>query len=241
MRPVCQLNETSWEVDGMSKIRILIVDDHAIVREGLREILQTQEQLQVVGEAVDGADAVSKTVSLKPDVVLMDIAMPGTGGLQACREIKKLKPEVKTLILTMHDSEEYFLEIFSVGASGYFVKGGSSRELVQAIQAVSRGEFFLHPTMTSLLLTQYQKLVSSDEAKESPGGLSPRESEILKLTAEGRSDQEVADLLSLSRPTVQAHRARIAAKLRLHNRTDLIRYALRHGIITLSSRLALGD
>src|ERR1035437_213600 len=182
MRPVCQLNETSWEVDGMSKIRILIVDDHAIVREGLREILQTQEQLQVVGEAVDGADAVSKTVSLKPDVVLMDIAMPGTGGLQACREIKKLKPEVKTLILTMHDSEEYFLEIFSVGASGYFVKGGSSRELVQAIQAVSRGEFFLHPMMTSLLLTQYQKLVSSDEAKESPGGLSPRESEILKLT-----------------------------------------------------------
>ena len=158
----------------MSKISVLIVDDHAIVREGLRELLQMQDQLRIVGEAVDGVDAVGKAMDLKPDVVLMDIAMPGSSGLQACREIKRLKPEVKILILTMHDGDEYFLEIFSVGASGYFVKGGSSRELVQAIQAVWRGEFFLHPTMTSRLLNEYQKRATGDEAKENEGGLTAR-------------------------------------------------------------------
>ena len=219
----------------MNKIRVLIVDDHAIVREGLRELLKTQEQLQIVGEAVDGSEAVSETARLKPDVVLMDISMPGVGGLQACREIKRLQPDVKILILTMHDREDYFREIFSVGAAGCFVKGGSSRELVQAIETVSHGEFFLHPTMTSRLVSEYQKRTTSDESKATVGELTERESEILKLTAEGRTDQEVADVLSLSRPSVQTHRTHIETKLHLRNRTDLIRYALRHEIITLSS------
>ncbi len=219
----------------MDKIKVLIVDDHAIVREGLRNLLQAQEDIEVIGEAVDGSEAISKTESLKPDVVLMDITMPGIGGLEATRQIKELHPEVKILVLTMHESDEYFFKMLSAGASGYFVKGGSSAELVSALRAVWRGDVFLYPTMAKRLLNDYLKRAETGDEKESLDGLTQREREILKLIAEGRTNQEVADLLVLSPTTVQTHRAHIMAKLGLRNHTELIKYALRQGLITLEA------
>ena len=219
----------------MDKIRVLIVDDHAIVREGLRNLLEAQEDIEVVGEAVDGSEAISKTESMKPDVVLMDITMPGIGGLEATRQIKELHPEVKILVLTMHESDEYFFKMLSAGASGYFVKGGSSAELVSALRAVWRGDVFLYPTMAKRLLNDYLKRAETGDEKESLDGLTPREREILKLIAEGRTNQEVADLLVLSPTTVHTHRAHIMAKLGLRNHTELIKYALRQGLITLEA------
>lgn len=219
----------------MNKIRILIVDDHVLVREGLRNLLEGQSDIEVVGEATDGNEAVEKVPKLKPDVILMDITMPGMNGLEATRLIKEQSPEVKVLVLTMHESDEYFFKMLSAGASGYFVKGGSSSELISAVRAVNRGDVFLYPTMAKRLLNDYLKRAEAGEEKESYDGLTNREREVLKLIAEGHTNQEVAELLVLSPTTVQTHRAHIMAKLGLRNHTELIKYALRRGLITLET------
>jgi len=216
-------------------MRILIADDHVIVREGLRALLQAQPDIEVIDEATNGEEAVSKTMELNPDIVLMDITMPGMNGLDATSKIKQDSPEVKVLILTMHEGDEYFFKILEAGASGYFVKGGTSSELISALHAVWRGDIFLYPTMAKKLLSDYLKRVKSGEYRESYDGLTNREREILKLVAEGRNNQEIASQLFLSPATVQTHRSNIMAKLKLHSRTDLTKYAIKHGLTSLDT------
>lgn len=219
----------------MSKMRVLIADDHVIVREGLRTILEAQPDIEVVGEATDGEEAVNKTKEIKPDIVLMDITMPGMNGLDATRQIKQYTPDVRILILTMHEGDEYFFKLLEAGASGYFVKGGSSAELISALRAVWHGDVFLYPTMAKKLLADYLQRARAGQDKESYDGLTNREREIVKLIAEGHTNQEIADLLVLSVATVQTHRAHIMAKLGLHSPTALVKYALRRGFITLDT------
>lgn len=216
-------------------MRILIADDHVIVREGLRTLLEAQPDIEVVGEAKDGEEAVSKTKETQPDIVLMDITMPGMNGLEATRQIKQHDPDVRILVLTMHEEDEYFFEFLYAGASGYFVKGGSSDELVLALRAVWHGDVFLYPTMAKKLLGDYLQGMRAEQDKKSYDGLTNREREVLKLIAEGHTNQEIAELLVISTTTVQTHRANIMAKLGLHSRTELIKYALRRGFITLDT------
>ncbi|MBI4300766.1 MAG: response regulator transcription factor [Chloroflexi bacterium] len=218
------------------KMRVLLADDHAIVREGLRAILETEPDIEVVGEAAEGQEAVNKTDHLKPDIVIMDLTMPGMGGLEATRHIKQTWPDVHILVLTMHDSDEHFFQVLHAGASGYFVKGGSSSELVAALRTVRQGDVFLYPSMAKKLMDDYMKRVRTGKDRESYDGLTEREREILKLIAEGRTNHEIAELLVLSPGTVQTHRARIMAKLGLHSRTELVKFALRRGIIALGDR-----
>lgn len=220
------------EMNQMNKMRILIVDDHVIVREGLRAILEAQPDIEVVEEAAEGLEAVNKTQELRPDIVIMDITLPGMSGLEATRLIKKQNAESKILALTMHESDEYLFQMLDAGASGYFVKGGSSKELIGALRAVWRGDVFLYPSMAKKLLKDYLERVRAGQDKESYDGLTEREREVIRLIAEGRTNQEIAELLVLSPSTVQTHRAHIMAKLGLHSRTDLVKYAIRRGFIT---------
>ena len=219
----------------MANLRILITDDHAIVREGLKAVLGGHADIEVIGEAANGEEAVNKTVELKPDIVLMDITMPGMNGLEATRRIKKQNPEARILVLTMHEEDDYFYRILEAGASGYFIKGGSFTELVTAVRAVGNGDVFIYPTMAKKLLSNYLEGVKSGQEIEGYKKLTEREKEILKLVAEGRTNQEIAELLFISPTTVQTHRSHMMAKLSLHNRSDLIRYAIRHGFVTLDT------
>jgi two-component system response regulator NreC len=219
----------------MGRIRVLIVEDHVIVREGLRALLEVQSDIEVVGEATNGEEAVSKTEEVGPDVILMDIAMPGMNGLEATQRIRQGNQEVRILALTMHESDEYFFKVLEAGASGYFVKGGSSGELISAIQAVWRGDVFLYPTMAKKLLSDYLQRVKLGQDRESYDGLTSREREILKYIAEGDNNQKIAERLVLSPATVQTHRANIMGKLGLHSRTELVKYALQHGYISLDT------
>jgi two-component system response regulator NreC len=219
----------------MSKIRVLIADDHVIVREGIRALVEAQPDIEVVGEATNGEEAVIKAKEIQPDIVLMDITMPVMNGLEATKQIRQQSPEVRILVLTMHESDDYFFKILEAGASGYFVKGGSSSELVSALRAVQQGDVFIYPTMAKKLLRDYLQLVKAGQNEESYDGLTNREREVLKLIAEGNTNQEIADLVVLSVATVQTHRARIMAKLGLHSRTELIKYAIQRGFITLDT------
>lgn len=219
----------------MDKIRVLIAEDHAIVREGLRTLMEAQPDIEVVGEATNGEEAVNKTREVQPDIVLMDITMPVLNGLEATRQIKQNSPGVRILVLTMHESDEYFFSILEAGASGYFIKGGSSAELVSALRAVWRGDVFIYPVMAKKLLSDYLHRVKAGQDKESYDGLTDRQREVLKLIAEGYTNQEIADLLVLSVATVQTHRAHIMAKLEFRSRTELIKYAIRRGFITLDT------
>lgn len=217
------------------KIRVLIADDHAIVREGLRALLDGQPDIEVVGEATDGEEAVKMTSQLQPNIVLMDITMPRLSGLEAIGQIKRQQPDVKILVLTMHESDDYFFKTLEAGASGYFIKGGSSKELVNAIYTVWNGDVFIYPSMTKKLLSDYVRRVSTGVERDTYDGLTAREREILKLIAQGNTNQEIADQLVLSVATVQTHRAHIIAKLGLHRRADLVKYAIKRGFITLDS------
>jgi two-component system response regulator NreC len=189
----------------------------------------------VVGEASSGEEAIVKTKEFHPDIVLMDITMPVMSGLDATRQIKQQYPDVSILILTMHEGDEYFFKSLDAGASGYFIKGGSSTELISALRAVHQGAVFLYPTMAKKLLGHYLEQVKAGQDKDSYDGLTGREREILKLIAEGRTNQEIAELLVLSSATVQTHRANIMAKLGLHSRTELTKYAIRQGFTTLDT------
>lgn len=219
----------------MARIRVLIVEDHVIVREGLRALLEVQSDIEVVGEAINGEEAVSKAEEVGPDVILMDITMPGMNGLEATHRIRQGNQEVRILALTMHESDEYFFKILEAGASGYFVKGGSSGELISAIKSVWRGDVFLYPTMAKKLLGDYLRRVKLGQDRESYDGLTSREREILTYIAEGDNNQKIAERLVLSPATVQTHRANIMGKLGLHSRTELVKYALKRGYISLDT------
>jgi DNA-binding NarL/FixJ family response regulator len=215
-----------------AKIRILLADDHAIFRAGLRALLDLEDDLAVVGEAASGDEAVAQALALRPDLVIMDLSMPGTHGLEATRRICALDIGVSILVLTVHAEEEYLIPVVDAGASGYLTKVSADRELVNAIRVVARGEVYLPARATTLLLQQYRK---AEEATEGGGKslseLSTREQEVLALTAEGYSSSEIGVKLFISPKTVDTYRARIMQKLGLNHRYELVRFALRTGLL----------
>ncbi|MDR5694407.1 MAG: response regulator transcription factor [Armatimonadota bacterium] len=215
----------------MKKIRVLVADDHTIVREGIRMILTAQPDIEVVGEAANGQEAIELTRKLRPDVVVMDISMPGVSGIHATKAIKAEMPEVNVLALTMHEDETYVFQLLKAGAAGYVLKRGAASDLVNAVRAASKGEAFLYPSVAKAVVQDYLQRVEAGEERERWDGLTQREREILKLIAEGYTNQEIAQKLYISVKTVQTHRAHILEKLGLHDRTELVRYAIRKGLI----------
>lgn len=214
------------------KIRTLIADDHTLLRNGICALLEDEPDIVIVGEANNGREAVQLADQLKPNVVLMDIAMPLLNGLEATRQIKREHPEINVLVLTMYDNEEYFREMLEVGASGYIIKRAAASELVNAIRAVYNGEAVLSPAITRLLLEDYLNHDIHSQ-KDDPNALSSREREVLQLIAEGKTSREIAEILSLSVKTVQSHRTSLMQKLDLHDRGELIKYAIQKKIIEL--------
>ncbi len=216
----------------MDKIRILLADDHTVLREGIRALLNEQPDMAVVGEVEDGRWAVHLAHELRPHVVLMDIAMPLLNGLEATRQIKRDHPEIRVLVLTMHDNEEYVRQVLAAGASGYVLKRAAASELVSAIRAVHRGEAVLSPAVTRVLIEDYLRQGGAHR-EPAPDDLTPREAEVLQLIAEGYTSKKIAELLGLSVKTVQAHRASLMQKLNVHDRGDLIKYAIQKKIIEI--------
>ncbi len=213
-------------------IRVLIADDHTLVRQGIRLLLETAPDLQVVGEASDGAEAIRLARELNPDLVLMDIAMPKVDGLEATREIKRALPQVQILVLTMHEGEDYFFKILAAGAGGYVLKRAAATDLLTAVRAVAGGEVFLYPSVAKKLVADYLGRVEGRDADGRVAeSLTPREEEVLGHIAAGLSNREIAERLTVSLSTVQTHYAHIIEKLNLRNRTELVKYALRHGLI----------
>jgi len=216
----------------MNKIRILLVDDHTILRDGLRSLLESESDLKVIGEAEDGRQAVTLACQQEPDVVLMDIAMPLLNGLEATRQIKRQCPKVKVLILSMYDNEEYIRQALEAGAMGYILKDAAARELISAIRDVHRGEAVLSPAVTRLVIEDYLRW-GGIRPVEDAEGLSPREREVLQLIAEGHTNKQIAEILNISIKTVQAHRTSLMQKLDLHDRGELIKYAIQKKIIEI--------
>jgi DNA-binding NarL/FixJ family response regulator len=210
------------------KAGLLLADDHAMVRRGLRLILDAEPDLEVVAEAGDGAEAVQRALTEDVDLAVLDVSMPRLTGLQAAREIARRRPDVRILMLSMHDNEEYLFEALSVGASGYVLKSAVDQDLVGACRAALRGEPFLYPAAVSTLIRSHL-----ERRREEPGHdpLSPREQEVVKLIADGLSGRQIADLLGISPRTVERHRANVLDKLGLQDRVDVTRYAIRRGLI----------
>ncbi len=216
-----------------NKIRVFLTDDHLILREGIRSLLEKVPDIEMVGEADNGSEAVTKVAQLMPDVVLMDITMTGLNGLEATRQIKQEHPSVKVLILTMHETDQYLSEMLEAGASGYVVKTTTSSELISAIRTVYQGDVHLYPSIARMLVEDYLQKVTLGEEKESYNGLTPREKEILRYIAGDKQNKEIADLLGISVSTVQTHRTNLMDKIGAHDRTELVKYAIRKGIIDL--------
>jgi two-component system response regulator NreC len=217
-------------------VTILLVDDHAVVRAGLRMLLGADPELQIIGEAETGSEGVRQATQLLPDVVLMDISMPDMNGIEATRRIKALCPQVMVLALTMHEDDQYFFEMLAAGASGYVPKRAAPHDLIAAIHAVKNGGMFLFPTVARTLVQDYLQRVSREGGSGAGRPfdvLSEREREVLALIAQGRNNQEIADQLVISIKTVNRHRENIMAKLDLHSRVELVRYAIEKGLIEL--------
>ena len=212
------------------KTRILLADDHAMVRRGLRLVLDSEPDLEVVGEAEDGASAIELCMREEVDLAVLDVTMPRMTGLQAARELHRRAPELRILILSMHDNEQYLYEALKAGASGYVLKSAADRDLVGACRAAMRGEPFLYPGAVTTLIRDFLAH-AHDHAPARENPLSPREEEVTKLIAEGHTTREIARLLVLSEKTVERHRANILEKLGLRDRVDLTRYAIRRGLI----------
>jgi two-component system response regulator NreC len=214
-------------------IKVLLAEDHTIVRKGIRSLLDDEADIEVVGEAENGCDAVAKTEELLPDVVLMDYTMPILNGLEATRQIKKRFPDVKVIILTMHADEEYIFQSLQVGASGYLVKQTVPKELVSAIQAAYQGESYLSPPISRVVIEEFLRQTLSEQPEDSYEKLTDREREVLQLVVEGFASKDIADRLDISLKTVGVHRANLMNKLGIHTLPELIRYAIRKGIISL--------
>ena len=217
----------------MKKIRVMIVDDHTLVRAGIRSLLALVEDIEVIGEASDGKEALSKIERLKPDVVLMDLAMPIMGGLEATRRLRRDFPGIKVLALTQYDDSEYVIPVIEAGASGFVTKMSAFSELAAAIEAAYKGESYLSSTAATALVEEYQQKTILDGEQDPYQQLTDREREVLKLVAEGHTSREIAELFVVSPKTVEWHKNSLMKKLGIHSRIELIKYAIRKRIITI--------
>jgi DNA-binding NarL/FixJ family response regulator len=206
-------------------LKVLIADDHGIVRSGVKLLLDRQPDIEVVAEAEDGVDAVEKVIEHRPDVAVLDVSMPRMTGLQATHEIKQHAPDTQVLILSMHDDERYLFEALRAGAAGYVLKRAADQDLVDAVRAAGRGEPFLTAAAQQTLIRDFL------ERGDQPGELTPREQEVVKLIAEAHTNKEIAEILHLSEKTVESHRARVLQKLGMRDRVELVRYAIRQGLV----------
>lgn len=215
----------------LRRIRVVLADDHAVLRAGLRALLSAEADMEVVGEAENGDEAVRKVAELRPDVLVLDIAMPNGNGLDVIRRLRAAGRDTKVLVLTMHDEEQYLLQVLRAGGSGYLLKAAADTALMEAIRTIDRGDAFLDPSAAARLLEDY-RVRRSDDSGDGYDSLSDREREVLALTAAGYTNQEIADRLVISAKTVDTYRSRIMEKLRLHHRSELVKLALRHGLLT---------
>ena len=215
----------------MARIRLLLVDDHEVVRSGLRMLLENQADLKILGEADTGKQALEMVETLNPDVVIMDITLPDISGIEATRRIKEAHPDVAVVALTIHEDQQYFFEMLQAGASGYVPKRAAPDDLITAIHAAHRGEMYIYPSLAKLLVGDFLSRSGEDGAKEAMDELTPREGEVLSLLADGKTNDEIADLLSISAHTVARHRENLMGKLGLHSRSELVKYAIRKGLI----------
>jgi two-component system response regulator NreC len=217
----------------MAKIRILLTDDHTLFRQGIKTLLSAEADLEIVGEGANGAEAVEKVTELRPDLVLMDIGMPGLSSFEATRQIKKLRPDTKVLFLTMYDDEDYLVQCMEVGASGYVLKDSPAQQLLAAIRDVHRGGSYLSPRMLSQLVDDFRSRIKTAHRQPRFATLTTREKEILKFLAEGDSVKEIAAGLNLSVKTVEAHKFNLMRKLDIHNKAHLVQYAIQKKIIKI--------
>jgi two-component system, NarL family, response regulator NreC len=216
----------------MKRIRILLADDHQLMRSGLRLLIEQQADLTVVGEAADGREAAALAKSLRPDVAVMDISMPNLNGIEAAHQITQSHPEIAVIVLSMHPDEGYVLRALKAGAKGYLLKDSAESDLIAAVRAVARGKSFFSPAVSKVLLDDYLRKLKRSGAEDAYDLLTPREREVLQLVVEGKSNKEVANLLSLSVYTVETHRSNIMQKLNLKGVPELTLYAVRKGIIS---------
>ncbi len=216
-------------------VKIILADDHTIVREGLAKLLEGEPDLKVVGEAEDGRQAVSQVEKFKPDIVLMDIAMPNLNGIEATRQIKKISPQTKVIILSMHSHDRYINELFGLGASGYLLKNATGTDIINAIQAALQGNTYLSPSISRRVIENYISMKSKSSQDDYYSKLSDREREVFQMIAEGRSTREISDILCVSPSTVKTHRANIMEKLKMDNISQLIQFAIHLGIVEIQA------
>ncbi|NQW17319.1 MAG: response regulator transcription factor [Chloroflexi bacterium] len=214
-----------------SPVRVVIADDHDIVRAGIRMLLEAQPDIEVIGEASDGKEIIQLANSLQPDVILMDISMPGATGIEATRTIKSANPGIEIVGLTMHAEDRYFFQMLQAGASGYVVKGAAPQELLDAVRAASRGEAYIHPSLARKLIGDYMSRTGGTAENPTIQSLTQREIEVLRLIVDGKTGREIAEDLNISPNTVERHRQNIMGKLGLHNRTELVKYAISKGLV----------
>ena len=215
----------------MGQLRILLADDHTVVRQGLRKVLEERPDWVVVAEAGNGREAVQKAEEVKPDVAILDVAMPLLNGIEATRQIIKRSPATRVLVLTMHSDEAYVNQILKAGATGYLLKDSADVDLIQAVGAVSQGKSFFSPGVARLMLDDYVRQLADKGITDRYESLSEREREIFQLIAEGKANKEIAVILAISPSTVETHRARIMEKLDLHSAAEIVLYAVRRGVI----------
>jgi two-component system, NarL family, response regulator NreC len=213
------------------EIRLLLVDDHEIVRTGISMLLESETDLSIIGQASSGAQALEMASQLHPDVVIMDITLPDISGIEVTRQLKAQHPEIAVVALTIHEDQQYFFEMLQAGADGYVPKRAASEDLIKAIHAASSGEVFIYPSLAKVLVSDFLSQAADEKAKESVNGITSREQEVLEMLAAGKTNEEIAITLSISKHTVARHRENLMRKLGLHSRSELVKYAIRKGLI----------
>jgi DNA-binding NarL/FixJ family response regulator len=228
-----QQNREQGEASQMAKIRVLLTDDHTLFRQGIETLISAEPDMEVIGEAADGADAVQKASKAQPDVILMDIGMPGLSSFEATRQIKKNRPETNVLFLTMYDDEDYLVECMEMGASGYVLKDNLADQLVTAIRDVHRGGSYLSPRMLLQMVDNYRSRLNTTQSQPRVSTLTSREKEVLKLLAEGKCVKEIACEFNLSMKTIEAHKFNLMRRLDIHNKAQLVTYAIQKKIVRI--------